>query len=586
MHKANQIPSKSQSFIGVARTPTAHPPFRPSTSTFHTHRIQGNQSIGNVLQAKLKMSTPGDHYEQQADQIADQIMRGSNIENSQLSPAKDIAQLKHDGSENASQQPHVWPPNDGGSPLPYSIRDFFEPKFNRDLSQVRIHTGNEASQSAESINAKAFTMGQNVVFNKGQYDPATSQGQRLLAHELTHTIQQSGHTSASHEGMVQREENTPDQSSAGVSVTDIFPFPKDSQVVLGRIMNDWILKTISKSKDPRQQQMAAALNAIHGLKATVITATPDAFVATANNAVTLPAQGKVPARKLADLTLSLHRSGTNFTFSMTAKEGKSTAPTPLMPPQTGLTAKKNKDGAIILSSTINGKTVPELSVTQQGDSAMIEVFTQKYLPTVSKILPTVEAISVNKLPDAKKEADVEKASQKILSKQASARRSRSHQVNFGIGGAKIDDSGAFLLRSSLMFRFPSTGIASLFTDNQQIATGVGQVINIPLEAQILYTPPSSILGTLATGIGARLPTSVPVNISILGGVGGGTMQFPTDEGKERRGVFGPTFGGSAGVEFGTWRINVRTDHLWNIIKDSQGETTGITTFSGNIGVGF
>jgi hypothetical protein len=79
----------------------------------------------------------------------------------------------------------------GGQPLSKSTRAFFEPRFGRDFSQVRVHTDKRAAILAKSMNAKAFTTGKDVVFGSGQYSPETTPGKRLLAHELTHTLQQT-----------------------------------------------------------------------------------------------------------------------------------------------------------------------------------------------------------------------------------------------------------------------------------------------------------------------------------------------------------------------------------------------------------
>jgi hypothetical protein len=79
----------------------------------------------------------------------------------------------------------------GSRPLPQSDRAFFEPRFGYDFSQVRIHTDARAAEAARTLNARAFTIGQDVVFGAGQYGPGTPVGKRLLAHELTHVIQQS-----------------------------------------------------------------------------------------------------------------------------------------------------------------------------------------------------------------------------------------------------------------------------------------------------------------------------------------------------------------------------------------------------------
>jgi hypothetical protein len=79
----------------------------------------------------------------------------------------------------------------GGQPLPRSARDFFEPRFGFDFGHVRLHTDAKAAESARAVNAQAYTVGHDVMFAAGQYKPGTMNGNRLLAHELTHVVQQS-----------------------------------------------------------------------------------------------------------------------------------------------------------------------------------------------------------------------------------------------------------------------------------------------------------------------------------------------------------------------------------------------------------
>src|SRR2546423_11909139 len=78
-----------------------------------------------------------------------------------------------------------------GEPLDAAIRTRMEPHFNHDFSGVRVHTDVRAAQSAREVNALAYTVGQDVVFGAGQYAPGTERGSRLLAHELTHVVQQT-----------------------------------------------------------------------------------------------------------------------------------------------------------------------------------------------------------------------------------------------------------------------------------------------------------------------------------------------------------------------------------------------------------
>lgn len=78
-----------------------------------------------------------------------------------------------------------------GQPLDASSRVYFEPRFGHDFSRVRVHTGAAAEQSARDMNSHAYTVGHNMVFDAGKFAPGTIEGQRLLAHELTHVVQQS-----------------------------------------------------------------------------------------------------------------------------------------------------------------------------------------------------------------------------------------------------------------------------------------------------------------------------------------------------------------------------------------------------------
>ena len=78
-----------------------------------------------------------------------------------------------------------------GTPLDRATRSFFEPRFGHDFSKVRIHSDSQAAASAGAVNALAYTVGNDVVFASGRYSPSSSEGRKLLAHELAHTIQQS-----------------------------------------------------------------------------------------------------------------------------------------------------------------------------------------------------------------------------------------------------------------------------------------------------------------------------------------------------------------------------------------------------------
>ena len=179
-------------------------------------------------QPKLAVSTPGDPFEREADRVAEQVMRTADpsppeIRRLDRPPAQRVcaeceeeaesekkatvqrkcgpcaaeeeegkAQRTPEEGAPAEATPQVTNLRGGGAPLSSPVRAFFEPRFGRDLSAVRVHDGAEAAGAARSIHALAYTVGSDIVFGAGQYQPSSETGQRLLAHELTHTIQQSG----------------------------------------------------------------------------------------------------------------------------------------------------------------------------------------------------------------------------------------------------------------------------------------------------------------------------------------------------------------------------------------------------------
>lgn len=210
----------------------------------------GQQTLGNravqrllrseTIQAKLTVNAPDDKYEREADRVADSVSRmpetsGRDEEESlrakplvgQITPlaqrqvepeeeepiqarmidgAQARLQALPAGEERASQMvgspgpTRVTPELEGridslrgsGRPLSNSERGFFEPRFGYDFSQVRVHTGGKAARTARALKAQAFTVGKDVIFGSGQYAPGGTAGKKLLAHELTHVVQQGG----------------------------------------------------------------------------------------------------------------------------------------------------------------------------------------------------------------------------------------------------------------------------------------------------------------------------------------------------------------------------------------------------------
>lgn len=197
------------------------------------------------IQPKLVVGHPNDKYEQEADRVAEKVMRmpepqvqrqaeptdrGITIQRISAEKEEDIVQTKPaegvvqrkcaaceeeetlqrtemEEEEETLQTksegggvPAVTPSiqsgigqlrQGGGTALPASTRSFMEPRFGHDFSNVKIHAGSQAANLSKSVNARAFTVGQDIFFNRGEFQPNSFGGMQLLAHELTHTLQQS-----------------------------------------------------------------------------------------------------------------------------------------------------------------------------------------------------------------------------------------------------------------------------------------------------------------------------------------------------------------------------------------------------------
>lgn len=161
----------------------------PSRFAYRTPESKNQQQIihnilwANGAQAKLNIGQSSDKTEQEADQVADQIMAMSDT------PVEQHASTESGDVKSSSDETYAI--QDSGEVLPVSERAFFEPRFGRNFSQVRVHQTDNAATLARSLNARAFTLGRDIVFDQGEYSPDTATGRQLLAHELTHIVQQS-----------------------------------------------------------------------------------------------------------------------------------------------------------------------------------------------------------------------------------------------------------------------------------------------------------------------------------------------------------------------------------------------------------
>ena len=166
-----------------------------------------SQQNNFFFQPKLSINQSNDVWEQEADHVAEQVMsvNTATIKPAFFSPAsiqrkcaackeeeKNIQRKESNTNTTASslQTENYISSVRGGEPLGNDDKSFFESRMGYDFSDVRIHDDSNANQSAKNINALAYTHGNDIVFDKDQYQPRTDDGRKLLAHELTHVIQQ------------------------------------------------------------------------------------------------------------------------------------------------------------------------------------------------------------------------------------------------------------------------------------------------------------------------------------------------------------------------------------------------------------
>ncbi|MEO0442264.1 MAG: DUF4157 domain-containing protein [Pseudomonadota bacterium] len=213
-----------------------------------------NLTMQGLLQAKLTVGRPGDPYEKEADRVADnlthqgisaEINRGNYVATPATTPLPitplsashiqrqcasceqqgpkpccesapiqtNAVQAKTSAAQNAPQPPeadHFSRLQSGGKKLPAHTQAFYETRLGHSLDHVRLHTDANAARATDDINARAFTLQNHIAFAPGQFKPETASGQWLLAHELTHAVQQS----ASYHPFIQRNPRLDRQTTA------------------------------------------------------------------------------------------------------------------------------------------------------------------------------------------------------------------------------------------------------------------------------------------------------------------------------------------------------------------------------------
>jgi len=217
-----------------------------SAAEENTHAQKSLEKViyqhGNLLlniQPKLTIGASDDPYEQEANAISDRVMRR---------PEQDFIQLKCSDCEREDQEKiHRKPWSEAGisfiqakgeatgtvsdsvdhsiqsskgsgSTLDNATQSFMSSRFGSSFSQVKVHNNREAIELNQSLDSNAFTVGNDIYFNEGQYDPGSSQGKQLLAHELTHVLQQND--SIQHQ-LIQREPTRPRSTTGNRMIVEV-----------------------------------------------------------------------------------------------------------------------------------------------------------------------------------------------------------------------------------------------------------------------------------------------------------------------------------------------------------------------------
>ncbi len=214
---ANILTQQESPLEALAQRARSDPHLLTSKDVLQLQRISGNRAVSNllagknpraVIQTKLTVGAANDVYEQQADRVAAQVMRTPALATAPIAQraaeedelqAKPLASTlitplvqRSGGSFEAGAEfeNRLASARGSGMSLPEPTRDFMEQRMGADFSGVKVHTDAQSDQLNQSIQAKAFTTGRDVFFRNGAYQPGSQEGQQLLAHELTHVVQQ------------------------------------------------------------------------------------------------------------------------------------------------------------------------------------------------------------------------------------------------------------------------------------------------------------------------------------------------------------------------------------------------------------
>lgn len=258
------------------------------TKYFNPKTVNPRSISERIIQPKLEVNPPNDKYEQEADQVAEKVSRmpGNATDNLQMQPKEDEEkklQMKSEEEESISMKPEeeekgkiqmsavsssnnqvpqvsssmasqLQSTKGQGSPLSKGVNQEMGQKIGGNFNNVRVHTDDNAVQMSKELGAQAFTHGNDVYFNSGKYNPESSSGKHLLAHELTHNLQQTNFHSTS--SAIQRYEGYEHQAIGDRYLDELLTFlqTKEGEIWAKSIGFDRDQLVEQIRKDPMQKE--------------------------------------------------------------------------------------------------------------------------------------------------------------------------------------------------------------------------------------------------------------------------------------------------------------------------------------------
>ena len=173
----------------IARSVASRSAASPAVTVAAPTSIQASKA------RRLPVSSPRDPAEVEAESVARHVMRMSAPAVAPVTPATHVPGAAHRSHAKppapaASNSASPVESTGAGSPLPSGVREKMEPRFGANFGAVRLHTGDAAAHQSSALDAHAFTIGQHIYFGRDKFQPHSATGQELIAHELTHTVQQ------------------------------------------------------------------------------------------------------------------------------------------------------------------------------------------------------------------------------------------------------------------------------------------------------------------------------------------------------------------------------------------------------------